>query len=202
LLLLFPAICMLALASTARAQTPTPDTPRPEESGIPIERLTALVAKKTSKHFVLDPRVHGGVILIGEDPSEVNYSEFLTILAVYGFSASEDGKLVQIVPDANSRQLPTALITDKDTRPSYEFVTEVFTVKRVSAAQLIPILRPMLPQYAHLAAYPESNVLVISDHYANVRRMQAIIREIDATGVVTPRATRADAAAPDSGGAH
>ena len=200
-LLLACAVCTLVMTGTARAQSSTTEVARPEDAGIPIERLTALVAKKTGKHFVLDPRVHGGVVLIGEDPTEVSYAEFLTILAVHGFCTAEDGKLVQIVPDANARQLPTALIGPKDTRPAYEYVTEVVGVKRINAAQLIPILRPMLPQYAHLAAYPESNVLIVSDHFANLRRIEAIIREIDAIGVVTSRATRPEAAA-DPAAAH
>jgi len=49
----------------------------------------------------------------------------------------------------------------------------------VSAAQLVPILRPMIPQYGHLAAYPSSNILIISDRASNVNRMMRIIRRID-----------------------
>src|SRR5207302_1441434 len=48
-----------------------------------------------------------------------------------------------------------------------------------SAAQLVPILRPMIPQYGHLAAYPSSNILIISDRAGNVNRMMRIIRRID-----------------------
>jgi general secretion pathway protein D len=55
-------------------------------------------------------------------------------------------------------------------------------VKNVSAAQLVPILRPLIPQYGHLAAYPASNMLIISDRANNVNRIVRIIRRIDQSG--------------------
>jgi len=49
----------------------------------------------------------------------------------------------------------------------------------VPAAQLVPILRPLLPQYAHLAALPYENTLLIVDRYANVKRIEAIVKALD-----------------------
>ncbi len=46
-------------------------------------------------------------------------------------------------------------------------------------AQMVPILRPLVPQQGHLAAYPSSNVLVISDRAANIHRLITIIGRID-----------------------
>ncbi len=65
---------------------------------------------------------------------------------------------------------------------SDEIVTQVVAVKNVSAAQLVPILRPLIPQYGHLAAYPSSNMLIISDRASNVNRMMRIIQRIDQQG--------------------
>ena len=55
-------------------------------------------------------------------------------------------------------------------------------MKNVNAAQLVPILRPLMPQYGHLAAYPASNILIISDRASNVNRIMRIIRRIDQAG--------------------
>jgi general secretion pathway protein D len=46
----------------------------------------------------------------------------------------------------------------------------------------VPILRPLIPQYGHLAAYPASNMLIISDRASNVNRMVRIVQRIDQTG--------------------
>src|SRR4029077_17683858 len=135
------------------------------QAGVPVEQLVALAAKKTGKKFVLDPRVHADVVLIGGAPADLTYPEFLTVLDVYGFAAVDDGKLVRIVPDAILRQQVTPTITAKDTRPGSEYVTEIITVKNVSAQNLIPILRPMVNQDGHMAAYPGANAVILSDRF-------------------------------------
>ena len=60
-----------------------------------------------------------------------------------------------------------------------DIVTQVVQVQNVGAAQLVPILRPLIPQYGHLAAHPGSNMLIISDRAGNVERMLRIVRRID-----------------------
>src|SRR5438270_662145 len=107
------------------------------------------------------------------------YEAFLSILQVYGFIAVPAGDVVKILPDANARQIPSIDLPDHVSATSDEIVTQVIDVKNVSAAQLVPILRPMIPQYGHLAAYPSSNILIISDRAGNVNRMMRIIRRID-----------------------
>ena len=52
-----------------------------------------------------------------------------------------------------------------------ELVTRVIKVENVPAAQLVPILRPLVPQQGHLAAYPDSNMIVISDRGALTSRV-------------------------------
>ncbi len=200
---LVAAVPHLTIAGTAAsARTPALDTAPNSESGVPIERLIAAVAKKTGKRFVLDPRVRGGITLVGEEPADVSYPEFLAVLSVNGYAAVEDGRLVQIVPDANLRQYPTPIITAKDTRPAYEFVTQVIALKYASAAQMIPILRPMIPLYGHLAANPSSNTILISDRFANVRRIEAIIRELDVPEAAKSRTVGSTAGSTDSGPSH
>ena len=63
-----------------------------------------------------------------------------------------------------------------------DIVTRVIEVNNVGAAQLVPVLRPLIPQYGHLAAHAPSNMLIISDRAANVQRMLSIIRRIDQAG--------------------
>ena len=78
--------------------------------------------------------------------------------------------------------MPANDLPSRVSSTSDEIVTQVIAVKNVSAAQLVPILRPLIPQYGHLAAYPASNMLIISDRASNVNRMMRIIERIDQTG--------------------
>src|SRR5512139_3719606 len=110
------------------------------------------------------------------------YEAFLSILQVHGFVAVPSGDVVKIIPDANARQLPANDLPSRVSATSDEIVTQVIAVKNVSAAQLVPILRPLIPQYGHLAAYPASNMLIISDRASNVNRVVRIVQRIDQTG--------------------
>jgi general secretion pathway protein D len=110
------------------------------------------------------------------------YEAFLSILQVHGFVAVPSGDTIKIIPDANARQVPANDLPSRVSTSSDEIVTQVVAVKNVSAAQLVPILRPLIPQYGHLAAYPASNMLIISDRASNVNRLMRIIQRIDQQG--------------------
>lgn len=49
----------------------------------------------------------------------------------------------------------------------------------VNAAELVPVLRPLVPQDGHLAAYSPANSLIISDTAANVDRLEVLIGRVD-----------------------
>ena len=111
------------------------------------------------------------------------YETFLSILQVHGFVAVLAGNSIKIIPDANARQLPGQEdLPERVNGTSDEFITQVIAVRNVSAAQLVPVLRPLIPQYGHLVAYPASNMLIISDRASNVSRMMRIIQRIDQGG--------------------
>ncbi|GBE10947.1 type II secretion system protein D precursor [bacterium BMS3Bbin12] len=148
-----------------------------------IQALIATVAEVTGKNFVVDPRVKGKVTVISSRPVNQNelYQVFLSILQVHGFAAVPSGSVIKIVPDVTAKQDAIPVVTRRHPGVGDEMVTRVIHVSNVSAAQLVPILRPLIPQQGHLAAYPSSNMLVISDRADNVKRIARIIRRIDSS---------------------
>ena len=149
-----------------------------------LAQIAETVSVVTGKNFLLDPHVHAQVTMVSSTPLSPNafYETFLAILQVYGYIAVPAGAIVKILPDANARTMPSLDLPAHLGATSDEMVTQVVDVKNVGAAQLVPILRPMMPQYAHLAAYPASNVLIISDRASNVNRLVRIIRRVDQVG--------------------
>lgn len=153
-------------------------------SATDINAVISAVSEMTGRNFIVDPRVKGKVTVISHralKSSEI-YQVFLSVLKVHGFAAIPGNNVTKIVPEVNAKQ--DAISTGNRFIPnSDEFITQVLEIKNVDAAQLVPILRPLVPQRGHLAAYPASNVLVISDSAANIRRLKKIISSIDqATG--------------------
>jgi general secretion pathway protein D len=195
------ASVLLSMTGAANAQS-TPDRtssaestsnassvsagPAHVENGVPISRLLATVAKKTGKKFVVDPQVRGDVEIVGQDAANVGYGDLLTILHVYGFAAVEYGGYVNVVPAAIERQLPVPLVSGWQSRPDAEIVGKVITVKNVSAAHLVPLLRPIIPQTGHLVALPCVNKLFIVDTFGNIQRIEGIIEALDVGEPYTP----------------
>ncbi|GMQ87936.1 MAG: type II secretion system secretin GspD [Gammaproteobacteria bacterium] len=146
-----------------------------------INALIGTVAEVTGKNFIVDPRVKGKVTVISSRAmdSEEIYQVFLSILKVHGFAAVPSGAVIKILPDVSAKQDAIPSVDDNAPGRGDEMVTRVVQVDNVAAAQLVPILRPLVPQQGHLAAYPATNVLIMSDRAENVKRLVNIIRRID-----------------------
>jgi len=176
-------ILLLALAPVVRSETLGRNI-TPNFKDADLAQIAEAVSTATGKNFVIDPRVRGQVTMLSSTPMSpaAFYEAFLSILQVHGFVAVSAGDVIKIIPDANARQIPSIDLPGNVSATSDEMVTQVIDVKNVSAAQLVPILRPMIPQYGQLAAYPPSNILIISDRASNVNRMMRIIRRVDQVG--------------------
>lgn len=150
-----------------------------------IGQVIEAVAAATGKTIIPDPRVRAQVTMLSQTAMtpEAFYEAFLALLSVHQFVAVESGGIIRILPDANARQVPnTRDLPLRINGNSDELVTQVIAVQNVNAAQLVPVLRPLMPQAAHLAAYPSANILIISDRSANVNRIMRIIQRIDQQG--------------------
>ena len=146
-----------------------------------IETVIATVSEFTGKNFIIDPRVKGKVTIISSRPMDRDevYQAFLSLLEVHSFAAVHSGNVIKIVPDVNAKQSNTPVVEHSSGLSGDEMVTQVIEITNVSAAQLVPILRPLIPQQGHLAAYAPTNVLIVSDRADNVRRLIRIINRID-----------------------
>lgn len=146
-----------------------------------LGQIVEAVSELTCKNFIIDPRVRAQVTLISATPMNPQefYEAFLAVLQVNAFVAVPSGKVYKIIPDSTARQLPANDLPERVSGTSDEIVTQIVAIKNVSAAQLVPILRPLIPQSGHLAAYPQSNMLIIADHANNVSRILRIIGRID-----------------------
>jgi general secretion pathway protein D len=190
------ALAILALSLTAptvvRSDALDAAGAEPREThqpmpGVPLAKLLDLVAHKTGKKFIVDPRVHADIALFGEDMSHVSYPELLTILEVYGYSAAETGGFTLIVPASTIRVMPLPQLKGKEeTYPDSQYVTAVIPIASLPAVSLVPSLRPLIPSYGHLSAVVCDNALILIDTYANVRRLQELIKLIDVGRPYTP----------------
>lgn len=142
-----------------------------------INTVISTVSEMTGKNFIVDPRVKGRVTVISAKPMAADeiYQVFLSVLNVQGFSTVPGKSVIKIVPAVNAKQEAIPL---KGGRGD-ESVTRVIPVQNVAAAQLVPVIRPLLPQEAHMAAYAPTNMLIVSSTAANVEKVVQLIESID-----------------------
>jgi general secretion pathway protein D len=146
-----------------------------------IRALISTVSKFTGRNFIIDPRVKAKITVISSEtltPEEV-YEVFLSILQVHGYAAVPTGSVIKIVPEVNAKQGPLPMSASRAGEGGDELITKVISLDHVPAAQLVPILRPLVPQQGHLAAYNPTNTLIITDHAGNIQRLMRIIAGVD-----------------------
>ena len=112
-----------------------------------LGQIIQAVGEVTGKNFIIDPRVNAKVTMVSSTPMSpaAFYEAFLAVLQVYGYVAVPAGKVIKIVPNTDLRQLPANDLPSDVSSTSDEIVTQIVTLKNVSAAQLVPMLRPLIP---------------------------------------------------------
>ncbi|MFW1973945.1 type II secretion system secretin GspD [Acinetobacter bereziniae] len=141
------------------------------------------VADITGKNFAVDPRVRGNVTVISNKPLNKNevYDLFLGVLNVNGVVAIPSGNTIRLVPDSNVKNSGVPYDPRNNARGD-QVVTRVIWLENTNPNDLIPALRPLMPQFAHLAAIQGTNALIVSDRAANIYQLETIIRNLDGTG--------------------
>ncbi|HAB05994.1 MAG TPA: type II secretion system protein GspD, partial [Alcanivorax sp.] len=147
-----------------------------------IQAFINQVAEMTGKNFVVDPRVRArDVTVISNQPltSDEVYELFLSVLQVHGYAAVPSGGVIKIVTNTTAKQSNLPLTPNAGSVDGEELITQVIAVDNSPVEELVPVLRPLVPQYGHLAAVGSANALIISDHADNIQRMRAIINSLD-----------------------
>lgn len=177
-------VALLCAWTSAGAQQPSQSATTLNFRDVDLAQVIEVVSAVTGKRFIVDPRVRAQVTIISSTPMppEQLYETFLSILQVHGFVAVPSGNLIKIIPDANARQVPANDLPDRVDPNSDEVVTQVVPVRNINAMQLVPILRPLMPQQAHLVGSQAGNALILSDRANNVNRIIRIIQRIDQAG--------------------
>nr|WP_227677831.1 type II secretion system secretin GspD [Psychrobacter sp. H8-1] len=138
------------------------------------------VATITDQNFVLDPRINGNVTVISNralSRDEI-YQLFLSVMQVNGIAAIDSGTTVKLVPDNIAKQSGIAVDLRGDS-VGESLATRVIYLTNTQAAEVLGVIRPLMPQSAHAAAVPGVNALVLSDRSDSLNQLTALIRDLD-----------------------
>ena len=138
------------------------------------------VATITDQNFVLDPRINGNVTVISNKALSRDeiYQLFLSVMQVNGVAAIDSGTTIKLVPDNVAKQSGVA-VDLRGNSVGETLATRVIYLTNTQAAEVLGVIRPLMPQSAHAAAVPGVNALVLSDRADSLNQLTALIRDLD-----------------------
>ena len=145
-----------------------------------IEAVARAMATITGRNIVVDPRVKGNITLATDRPvpPQAAFNQFVATLRLSGFTVVDAGGLLKVVPEAEAK-LQGGTVSVDGTVAGSQIVTQIFRLNFENAANLVPILRPLISPNNTINVNPGNNSLVITDYADNLRRIGRIIAALD-----------------------
>lgn len=155
---------------------------------VEIRSLIRFIAEATGRNFIVDNRVIGKVSVISPKPVDADEALviFENLLAASGFAIVPAGNINRILPIAEAGKSAIDLIDRANARPG-QIVTKLIRLQHIGADALLPVLEPLLSPTATLSAYLPGNTLVITENFANIEKVEALVARLDRDDTQTAR---------------
>ncbi|MBR9805050.1 type II secretion system secretin GspD, partial [bacterium] len=176
---------MMSFSSASMAQDDSEERFTLNMREADIRAFIQWVADRTGRSMVVHKNVQGSVTVLSQQEvtSDEAYELFLTILEVHGYTAVDTGTAIKVIPDTDAKSSTTPL-AEQLKQAGSEPVTGILRVDNVDAAQMVGLLRPLIPASGHIAAFPKTNALIITDTAANLNRIRGIVKKLDKSGEI------------------
>lgn len=182
--------CTAGTAQAQQTNAPAGATPslRPGEpvtlnfSGADIEAVSRAIGAITNRNVVVDPRVKGQITLLTDRPvpPATAYQQFLAALRLQGFTIVESAGLYKVIPEADAKlQASEVAVGASRSSAGSQIVTQIFKLNYENAANLVPVLRPLISPNNTINVNPGNNSLVITDYADNLQRISRIVATMD-----------------------
>ena len=147
---------------------------------VALQPLIESLSRSTGRRFLVAKGVPDSLRAGSVDLSAPTWPVFLSLLRNNQLAAVKTGDVTNIVPEGPMREYPLPVVRQDDASiADDEWVTRSVELRAARAVDLVPVLRPMVPQSGYLAASPDGRSLLIVDRYANTRRLIEVLRSID-----------------------
>jgi general secretion pathway protein D len=146
-----------------------------------IDTVVRAVAKMTKRNLIVDPRVKGTLNIVTNKPVSpaLGYQILLSALRLQGYTIVDSEGVAIVLPEADAKLHATPVNPGKATARGDQPVTQTFTLRHESAAQVLPVVRPLVATNNSVTAYANNNTLVVTDYAENIERIGRIIQAID-----------------------
>ena len=153
-----------------------------------IEAVARTMAVISGRNVVVDPRVKGSMTLVTAVPATPTQALrlFSAQLRTQGFALVESSGLFLVVPEADAKLQSGAVSAGTPSGATGQIQTQIFRLNHETAANLVPVLRPLISPNNTINVNPGNNSLIVTDYADNLRRIGTIVAALDvanATGL-------------------
>lgn len=164
-----------------------------EDADLP--ELLRMMSQITGRGFIVSNKVRSIKATVYA-PTKITiadaYEAFLSILELNGMTVVAEGAYLKVVESTHIERRAIPLLIDRELdRVRDAYVTQLRPLLHISAVDAAAVLDRLKSGAGGLTVYAPTNLLIMTDTGANLRRMQRVLDEID----VVP-ASRAKPSAP------
>jgi len=141
-----------------------------------IKKVSQDIARFSKKTIILDPRVKGKITIYSNASlnSDQVWDVYLRTIQVNGFSSIAENGVVRIVPENEATR------DDNDVnQESGNYLTAIIPLINRSAAEILPMIKPITGRQSHLSSIPSINSVLLVDRLSNVNRIKGLLAELD-----------------------
>ena len=148
---------------------------------VDIRLFIRVISEMTGKNFIIDNNVRGKVTVLSPRKltTQQAYEVFKSVLTVNGFTVVEAGQIIKVVPAQNMSGYELPLGTKKILKGDDEYITQIMPLVHLDANGLVPVVKPLLTKNGAVFAPPSSDILVVTDHRSNIKKVGQLLEEID-----------------------
>ena len=141
-----------------------------------IKKVSQDIARFAKKTIILDPRVKGKITIYSNASlnSDQVWDVYLRTIQVNGFSSVADNGVVRIVPENEATRDENDIDNENG-----NFLTSVIPLVNRSAAEILPMIKPITGRQSHLSSIPSINSILIVDRLSNVKRIRDLLEDLD-----------------------
>ena len=150
-----------------------------------IDAVARAVATLTGRNVVVDPRVKGSINLVSTNPVTPGEAVqmFTQQLRTQGFAMVFSNGLYTVVPEAEAKLQTSSVSVGKVQGGGGQIITQIFKLNHETAANLVPVLRPLISPNNTINVSPSTNALIITDYADNLQRLARIVATLDVNNV-------------------
>ena len=160
-------------------------------NNVDLVTIIKYMSELTGKNFIVPSQVKGTATVISPTkiPIEEAYRVLESILVVNGYTTVPSDSVIKVIPLDKAKQLDIETQIGKEIEGQElkdRMVTQIFPAEYADVNKLKAIISPYVSSAGHIASYPPTNTLIITETSSNLSRLLEIVNDLDQKVVPSP----------------